>query len=183
MAKLSAPFLVPAHGTVSPRRPASGSRRGAPRCRPHHRRCARSVSTCQVHTRRPPACGLSQQSQRRGSGDVGYGVGAVRGSQLAAAMGLAAALGRVWRSRDMTCGSCARVEARGDPVIAAGREGGRPAHKSPWPPSCLEEGDNAGRQAGTPTAWPVCAVLHPDSRRHCLKNYSFILRACTTYNL
>jgi hypothetical protein len=56
----------------------------------------------------------------------------------------------------------ARVEARGDLVIAAGREGGRP--KSPWPPPSSEEGDNTGRQAGASIARPVCAALHPDGR-------------------
>jgi hypothetical protein len=34
---------------------------------------------------------------------------------------MAAAWGRVWRLRGTTCRSNARVEARGDPVIAAGR--------------------------------------------------------------
>jgi hypothetical protein len=61
------------------------------------------------------------------------------------------------------------VEARGDPVIAARREGGRPAHKLPWLPPSSEEGDNASRQDGAPAARPVCAALHADGRRHYLE--------------
>jgi hypothetical protein len=86
---------------------------------------------------------------------------------------MAAACRGVWRSCDTTCGRRAQVEARGDPAIAAGREGGRPAHKSPWLPPSSEEGDNASRQDGVPAARPVCAVLHPDGRRHYLKNDDF----------
>jgi hypothetical protein len=69
-AQLSVPFLVPAHVTLPllpPPRPASGSGRGAPRCCPRRRRCARSASSRRARTRRPPARGSSQQSQRENS--------------------------------------------------------------------------------------------------------------------
>jgi hypothetical protein len=61
-----------------------------------------------------------------------------------------------WRST--TCGSRVRVGARGDPVYATGRDRGRPAHGSSWPPPSSRKG-----------ALRLCAARHPDSCRRCLE--------------
>jgi hypothetical protein len=60
-------FCVPAHGTPTqtppPRRLASGSGRGAPRCSRRRRLRARSASSRRARTHRPPARGWSQRRE------------------------------------------------------------------------------------------------------------------------
>jgi hypothetical protein len=139
------------------------------------------VSTRQAHTRRPPACGLSQQSQQRGSGDVGYGVGAARGSQLAAAMGLAAALG-VFGGRATRLAGAVRRWRREVSLSSPleEREGGQHTNH--------HGRHHAWRKGTTPAVRPAlqlrgrcvrCCILTAVGTA--LKNDSFFLRACTTY--
>lgn len=60
-------FCVPAHGTPTqtppPRRLASGSGRGAPRCSRRRRLRARSASSRRARTHRPPARSWSQRRE------------------------------------------------------------------------------------------------------------------------